>query len=212
MSTELKIHFSHRKTLLLLNVLSLLVFLFILCCVMSDNYFPAIDRWVNTHIVAIRTPILTEALISITNFNGVMVHVIFAIFTMLFLTYKMWYKDRLFYLLSFSGAVVLFLSSKQIVARSRPHSDLIDVINYSFPSGHSTLTMTTALLVYFIFVKRLSSSLAKNVLLAVCIVWPMFIAFTRVYLNVHWLSDVIAGLALGIFWVTFMRLFLLKVK
>ena len=130
----------------------------------------------------------------------------------IFLTYKKWYRDRLFYLLSFSTALVLFLSIKQMVARPRPHSDLIDVINYSFPSGHSTLTITTALLVYFIFVKRLSSSLAKNVLLVVCIVWPMFIAFTRVYLNAHWLSDVIAGLALGIFLVTFIRLFLSKAK
>jgi len=130
----------------------------------------------------------------------------------IFLTYKKWYKDRIFYLLSFSGAAVLFLSIKQMVARARPHSDLIDVINYSFPSGHSTLTMTTALLVYFIFVKRLSSSLAKNVFLFVCIVWPILVALTRVYLNVHWLSDVIAGLALGVFLVTFMSLFLLKVK
>lgn len=212
MSKELEIHSSDRKTLLILNILSLLVFLFILYCVMNDHYFLSIDRWVSTHVIDIRTPIWTEVVISITNFNGVMVNVIFAIFAMLFLTYKTWYKDRLFYLLSFSGAVVLFLSIKQIVARPRPHSDLIDVINYSFPSGHATLTMTTALLVYFIFVKRLSSSLAKNVLLVVCIVWPISVAFTRVYLNVHWLSDVIAGLALGIFWVTFIRLFLLKVK
>ena len=212
MHVQSEIHSSHRKPLILLNVLSLLLFLFILYCVVSDSYLPAIDRWVSVHVVSIQRPDLTEVLIVITNFSGVVANMIFAIFAMLFLTYKTWYKDRLFYLLSFSGAFVLFLSIKQMVARPRPHSDLIDVINYSFPSGHSTLTMTTALLVYFIFVKRLSSSLAKNVLLVVCIVWPMFIAFTRVYLNVHWLSDVIAGLALGVFLVTFMRLFLLKVK
>jgi undecaprenyl-diphosphatase len=146
----------------------------------------------------------------ITNFNGVVGNVVFAIFAILFLTYKKCYKDRLFYLLSFSGAAILFAGIKQMVARARPHSDLIDVINYSFPSGHSTLSMTTALLLYFIFVRKCTSSLVKNSLLAVCIIWPIFIAFTRIYLNVHWLSDVMAGLVLGIFWVTFMRLFLYK--
>lgn len=212
MSKELEIHSSDRKILFILNILSLLIFLFMLYCVMGNHYFLSIDRWVSTHVVSIQRPVLTEVVIAITNFNGLVANVVFTIFAMLFLTYKTWYKDRLFYLLSFSGAVVLFLSIKQMVAHPRPYSSLIDVINYSFPSGHSTLTMTTALLVYFIFVKRFSSSLAKNILLVVCIVWPMFIAFTRVYLNVHWLSDVIAGLALGIFWVTLMGLFLLKVK
>ena len=210
MHTQPEIHSSHRKTLILLNVLTLLLFLFILYCVINDSYLPHIDRWVSAHVVSIQTPALTEIIIFITNFNSVMGNVIFAIFAMLFLTYKKCYKDRLFYLLSFSGALVLFLSIKQMVARTRPHSDLIDVINYSFPSGHSTLSMTTALLLYFIFVKRCTSSLVKNGLLVLCIVWPIFIAFTRVYLNVHWLSDVMAGLVLGIFWVNFMRLFLYK--
>lgn len=212
MNSELKIHSSHRNTLVILNVLSLLVFLFILYCVLNDTYLPRIDRWVSEHVVSIQTPVLTAFFIGLTHLNGMVFHIVFATFSLCFLTYKKWYKDRFFYLLSFSAAVVFFLSIKQMVARVRPHSDLIDVINYSFPSGHSTLTMTTALLVYFIFVKRLRSSLAKNILLVVCIVWPMSIAFTRVYLNVHWLSDVIAGLALGIFLVTFMKLFLFKVK
>ena len=205
-------NFLNRKTLMALNILSLFLFLFILYCVVSDTYLPAMDRWVNAQVVSIQTPALTEVFIVITNLNGVVGNVVFAIFAMLFLTYKKWYKDRLFYLLSFSGAVVLYLSIKQMVARPRPHSDLIDVINYSFPSGHATLSMTTALLLYFIFEKRLSSSFARNGLLVVCIAWPIFIVFTRVYLNVHWLSDVMAGLALGVFWVTFMSLFLLKVK
>ena len=210
MHTQPEIHSSHRRPLILLNVLTLLLFLFILYCVISDRYLPAIDRWVSSDVVSIQTPALTEVLIFITNFNGVVGNVIFGIFAMLFLTYKKWYKDRLFYFLSFSGAVILFTGIKHMVARTRPHSDLIDVINYSFPSGHSTLSMTTALLLYFIFLKRCTSTLLKSVLLAVCIVWPIFIAFTRIYLNVHWLSDVMSGLVLGVFCVTFMRLFLYK--
>jgi len=204
----------YRKTLLILNIVSLLVFIFILYCVISDNYnyLTVVDKWVNTHIVAIQTPSLTTILTFITNLSGLVGNSIFAIFVILFLSYKKWYKERLFYLLSFSGAVILFGGIKQIVARARPHSDFIDVINYSFPSGHSTLTMTTSLLVYFIFAKKLTSSFAKNSLLAVCITWAISIAFTRVYLNVHWLSDVVAGLTLGIFWVTLMRLFFIGVK
>ncbi len=212
MHTKIENHTSCRKPLLLLNIVSLLVFIFILYCVISDNYLTVVDKWVNTHIVDIQTPGLTTIFAFITNLSGVVGNVIFAIFAMLFLTYKKWYKERLFYLLSFSGSVILFAGIKQIVARARPHSDLIDVINYSFPSGHSTLSMTTALLLYFIFARRSSSSWAKSSLLTVCILWAIFIAFTRIYLNVHWLSDVVAGLTLGIFWVTLVRLFFIGVE
>ena len=211
MHTEIENHTSFRKSLLL-NIVSLFIFIFILYCVTSDNYLTVVDKWVNSHIVAIQTPALTTIFIFTTNLSGVVGNVIFAIFAMLFLSYKKWYKERLFYLLSFSGSVILFAGIKQIVARARPHSELIDVINYSFPSGHSTLTMTTSLLLYFIFSRKQTSSLSKNSLLTVCILWAVFIAFTRVYLNVHWLSDVVAGLTLGIFWVTLMRLFFIGVE
>jgi len=202
--------YSSSKTLIFLNIVSLLLFLFILYCVINESYIISIDRWINRNIIAIQTPTLTKIIIFITNFNGIVGNFVFAIFAIIFLTYKKWYRSRLFYLLSFSGAVILFTGIKQIIARNRPHSDLIDVINYSFPSGHSTLSMTTALLIYFIFIKRLSSNLIKNMLFSISFLWVLFIAFTRVYLNVHWLSDVVAGLILGIFWVTSMKIFLKK--
>ena len=97
---------------------------------------------------------------------------------------------------------------KNIVERDRPQSELMDVINYSFPSGHSTMAMTMALLFYFIFVTKTTSETNRLFLLVVCITWPILIAFTRVYLNVHWVSDTIAGLSLGLFWVLFVKLLL----
>ena len=212
MFSTIKNRYSHRKTLILVNILSLLFFLFITYLVVNNSYLLSIDRWVNIHIRTLHTPILTYIIIFITNLCGVVGNVVFGTFVMVFLTYKKWYKERLFYLLSFSGAVVLFAGIKQLVARSRPSSDLIDVINYSFPSGHSTLSMATVLLIYFIFDIRGSSVMMKNILLTVGVTCSIFIAFTRIYLNVHWLSDVLVGLALGIFWVTLIRLFFIKNK
>ena len=78
----------YKKSLLLLNIVSLLVFIFILYCVTSDNYLTVVDQWVNTHIVDIQTPSLTTTLAFITNLSGLVGNSIFAIFVILFLSYK----------------------------------------------------------------------------------------------------------------------------
>jgi len=64
-----------------------------------------------------------------------------------------------------------------------------------------------ALSLYFIFRKRIGKGFSQLLLLLASLLWPVTIAFTRVYLNVHWTSDVLAGLGLGIFWVTLVYLF-----
>ncbi len=105
-----------------------------------------------------------------------------------------------------AGAVLLaFVSSevtKGIYARPRP--DLVPhevyVYSGSFPSGHSTLSaatyLTLAMLVASLETRRrtkaLAYALAGLVLVAV--------GFSRVYLGVHWPSDVLAGWCLGALW------------
>jgi undecaprenyl-diphosphatase len=96
---------------------------------------------------------------------------------------------------------------KLLVERARPVLKIINEQGFSFPSGHSTMSMAMALSLYFIFADSISSRAGRIVLLVVALLWPILIAFTRVYLNVHWLSDTLAGFSLGIFWVTLVLLF-----
>jgi len=104
------------------------------------------------------------------------------------------------------GAVLAAWASSQATKAffSRPRPDLVphDVYVYSgsFPSGHSTMStaafLTLAMLVASLEVKRRSKALAY-VLAALVIVG---VGFSRVYLGVHWPSDVLAGWCLGSAW------------
>ncbi len=104
------------------------------------------------------------------------------------------------------GAAVAFSTIKLLVSRLRPHDAMIEVTGYSFPSGHATMAMAMSVALYFIFVARTRLLVIKVFLFIACMLWPLMIAASRVYLDVHWLSDVIAGLGLGLFWVTFIVL------
>jgi len=198
------------KTVILLMLLALFVFLFMLYSVVTKTFFYDVDVWVSAHSVSMHHSILNKVVIFITHLNGVVGSAILSLLLFAYLAYRKWYRDLRFYLFSFLGASLLFTVIKNIVERARPQSELIDVINYSFPSGHSTMAMTMTVASYFIFAPKITFAKGRSLLLWVAIGWPLLIAFTRVYLNVHWLSDTLAGLSLGFFWVALLYLILIK--
>ena len=201
---------SKHKTVILLMLLSLVIFLFMLYSVITKTFFYDVDVWVSTHSALMHQQLLNKVVILITHLNGVIGSAILSLVLLVYLAMKKYYTDLRFYLFSFLGASLLFTVLKNVVERARPQSELIDVINYSFPSGHATMSMTMAVASYFIFAPKITSAKGRLLLLCVAIGWPLLIAFTRVYLNVHWVSDTLAGLSLGFFCVALLYLTLLK--
>ena len=196
----------------MMNILGFYLFAKMAEDLSEKEYILVIDRWIDTHINALQTPSLTKFMVTLTNFNGEMGIFIFSLFMVLFLIYKRWYNDLLFYIFSVAGANIAFIVIKMVVQRVRPNSEILSIATHSFPSGHATMATVMSLALYLILAKRVHSVGLALLLLIGCIVWPVIIAFSRVYLDVHWLSDVIAGIGLGLFWVTFIVLLLRLMK
>jgi membrane-associated phospholipid phosphatase len=99
------------------------------------------------------------------------------------------------------SSVVLSFSLKEFFQRDRPLLPVLgDARGYSFPSGHALIGIVFyGLFIYIIWheVKQKWLRLFLIVLLALLI---LLISFSRIYLRVHYPSDVIAGLALGFIW------------
>ncbi|MEJ8277404.1 phosphatase PAP2 family protein [Pseudonocardia spirodelae] len=95
-------------------------------------------------------------------------------------------------------ASVVFTVVKRLVDRARPPADLqvLAVANESLPSGHATMVAaawTTLVLVTW----PLLAARGRVLLAGFAVLWAGAVGFTRIYLGVHWLSDVLAGWALG---------------
>lgn len=95
-------------------------------------------------------------------------------------------------------ASVVFTVVKRILDRARPPADLqvMAVANESLPSGHATMVAaawTTLVLVLWPVLR----SRGRVLLTAFAVLWAGAVGFTRIYLGVHWLSDVLAGWTLG---------------
>lgn len=95
-------------------------------------------------------------------------------------------------------AVVLFNGVKRWYARVRPVGALqFGLHSYAFPSGHATVSMTAA--VTFAFILWRERLLRQPAAFAVAIAVPLLVGFSRLYLDVHWATDVLGGWAIGLF-------------
>ena len=105
---------------------------------------------------------------------------------------------------------LLFLM-KDIFRRQRPLDPLIqNVTGYSFPSGHSFSSFTfSGLLIYMIWQSKINTA-SKWLLSILFFLLATCVATSRVYLHVHYASDVLGGFCLSMMWLLISLLLLHK--
>ncbi len=111
-------------------------------------------------------------------------------------------KDKMIGMSIFTNLALSFFTNfilKLIMHRPRPMEyQLVEEGGYSFPSGHSMVSMAFyGFLIYLIF-KNVQNKHVKRVSIALLSILILCIGTTRVYLGVHYASDVLAGFMLGI--------------
>ncbi len=104
--------------------------------------------------------------------------------------------------LSIIGGAVLVSLLKFGFARPRPDlvSHLVNVNSFSFPSGHATMATVTYLTIGALLARVQKRRRMKLYVLAVASILVLLVGFTRVYLGVHWPTDVLAGWCIGTAW------------
>lgn len=192
--------------ILILNIFSLYLFSKMIEDVVDKELITKLDIWINAKIVLLWNPLLNKIMIFITNIISP-TH-LFVLLIILFgvLVYKRkWYYSSLL-LFSMIGGLLFEFLTKLIIHRARPENALIEVSGYSFPSGHATMAIIFFSLFLYSFKDDIKNRVFKNIFVISNVILFLLIGFSRVYLNVHWFSDVIAGFALGLFWLTFLIL------
>ena len=107
--------------------------------------------------------------------------------------------------------VVLNLLLKQLFLRERPTDlMLIDEGGYSFPSGHAMAVMAFyGLLIYFVYKSKLSK-IAKWISSCGLSAIILLVGFSRIYLGVHYMSDILAGFCVSVVYLLVFTLLISK--
>jgi undecaprenyl-diphosphatase len=102
-----------------------------------------------------------------------------------------------------AGVAVVMVAAKLVVGRTRPPSPIAVIVEdgFSFPSGHATGAFTFAVLGAWIISRWVFRNWVVRVTLwSIALAVAALVGFSRIYLGVHYLSDVLAGGFLGAGW------------
>lgn len=167
-----------------------------------EGEFSALDREILLRVAKIRTPSLTSVAIDVTALGSTALVIMLSGVALLVLLAMRDRRGALQLLLASSGAGILTFITKNMIERVRPAdvSQLIVVSGFSYPSGHSVSTSALYLTIAIIaggYVQRSGARIA--IFLAVAAVLIM-VGASRVYLGVHYATDVLSGISLGAAW------------
>ena len=98
------------------------------------------------------------------------------------------------WVITWAAAELILTAAKAFFHRGRPPLPLVDVVGFSFPSGHAVAGAATAVALVLVL---LPAGPARRRWEFVAIGFAFVMALSRVYLNAHWFSDVVAGVLLG---------------
>lgn len=116
-----------------------------------------------------------------------------------FITRQNWFSIRVITIAI--SSLVLMLLLKQLFQRKRPLSPLLKAAKgLSFPSGHAIMAVTFYGLLIYILQHTITIEWLKWTLMILIVFLIILIGFSRVYLRVHYASDVAAGFIIGLLW------------
>ncbi len=160
-----------------------------------------IDQWFTELLFKARTTQMSSFFYGVTWFGSRYATIGFAVLGSIVLGWNRKWRNVLVLWLLVGGVSLFVQVGKRTFDRARPaQAAYYPETGYSFPSGHSASSMTLFGLLGYFFIRGQKRPRNKVWIGAVAVSLILAVGFSRIYLGVHFLSDVLGGYLLGICW------------
>lgn len=143
--------------------------------------------------------------LDVTALGSVVVLTGVTLLVIVYLCLERWFASAVFVVAAVGGGTVLSVILKNLFSRERPNvvPHLAEVSSLSYPSGHSMLSSVVYLTLAVLLARALKRREVKIYMVSVALFLSLIIGLSRIYLGVHYPTDVLGGWAAGTAWAVF---------
>ena len=119
----------------------------------------------------------------------------------LYFLYKRYWQELAMMAIGWIGSALLFNALSMLIGRARPPTQIWIIVNIpGFPSGHAVSVVVFYGLMAYLLAPKMPSAVWKVVVVAAALLIIGFVGFSRIFTGGHYLTDILAGYAVGIAW------------
>lgn len=161
------------------------------------------DDWVRGEIHQFASPVLTSVMRLVTMFGAPVVLFSLSLVVCLGFIAKRKYRAMMLLVVTMAGSTLLNLALKLSFHRTRPvpFFDILAPDSFSFPSGHALASLCFYSTIAALISARSNSRTVRSIVWTLTALLITLVGVSRIYLGVHYPSDVVAGYAAAFIWV-----------
>lgn len=179
-------------------IICVAILIFAQMAVGYNSYLKPFDMEIISYVQGLENSSVTKFYTVITDVADTYQSIVITIILVLALFLKKFKREAVFLALTMLSCGILMPLLKNLIRRPRPDFHrLIEISGFSFPSGHST-SATILYLSLALIVINIIKGINKYIVFSIATLGILIIVSSRIYLGVHYPTDTIAGMSLGV--------------
>lgn len=151
--------------------------------------------------IGLKNPTILKPLMDAGYYIGSWVLTAIGLLLGLYFIVKRYWQELAMLTIAMAGEALLFYTISNFVGRTRPPNQIWIILHIpGFPSGHAMAAVVLFGFLAYWLAPKMRSVFGKFFVVATALLIILFIGFTRVFTAAHYLTDVLAGYALGLAW------------
>lgn len=151
--------------------------------------------------IGLKNPTILKPLMDAGYYIGSWVLTAIGLLLGLYFIVKRYWQELAMLTIAMAGEALLFYTISNFVGRARPPNQIWIILHIpGFPSGHAMAAVVLFGFLAYWLAPKMRSVFGKFFVVATALLIILFIGFTRVFTAAHYLTDVLAGYALGLAW------------
>jgi undecaprenyl-diphosphatase len=151
--------------------------------------------------IGLKSPPIVKDIMVAGFYTGKEVVTVLTILFSLYFLFKKYWQELAMMAIGWIGSALLFNGLSMLIGRARPPTQIWIIVNIpGFPSGHGVAVVVFYGLLAYLLVPKIQSVFWKVVVAALALLIIAFVGFSRIFTGGHYLTDILAGYAVGIAW------------